>query len=229
VFISDSDKAIVYEYAHDGTQLGTLSVPGDYLPINCAVDPTTGNLAVVILRSPDFAVAVYTGGQGEPTITFDPSAKYLGWVGYDASGNLFADGSYGLNSFLLTELPKGGSQFSDIATSISECGCGSVQWDGTYITVAHFSPLVIYRLAISGSTSTIEGTTTLLNSGGGKQHKGRAVVTIYGGSVIAPLAGKTKELAFWNYPTGGRPTQILHGLITRTIESSSAVSIDHSR
>ncbi len=46
VYITDSTFAKIYEYAHGGTKpIHTLKDPG-YEPYGCAVDPTTGNLAV---------------------------------------------------------------------------------------------------------------------------------------------------------------------------------------
>lgn len=46
VYITDSSFARIYEYAHGGTKpIHTLKDP-EYQPYGCAVDPTTGDLAV---------------------------------------------------------------------------------------------------------------------------------------------------------------------------------------
>jgi hypothetical protein len=85
--------------------------------------------------------------------------------GYDPSGNLFADGFTGNRSgFALVELPKGSSKFVTIKTSNSPEFPGSVQWDGTYLTVFDQNANAMYQYTVSGTKATLQGTVLLSGS-----------------------------------------------------------------
>ena len=63
---SKSKSGFVYEYAHAGkTPIATLDVPGHGIPIACSSDPQSGNLAVTLQDSRDYApsVAIYAKGR----------------------------------------------------------------------------------------------------------------------------------------------------------------------
>jgi hypothetical protein len=63
IFIPQVDE--VFEYAHGGASpIATLSLPGNKYTRGCAVDPSTGNLAVVTGE----AVAIFSGAQGQATV-----------------------------------------------------------------------------------------------------------------------------------------------------------------
>ena len=79
----------IFEYAHGGTSpIAILGAPDDE-PLNCSIDPTTGNLAVV--GSPYIGgsdgVAIYKKARGRPTFYADSGfGDYE--CGYDDKGNL---------------------------------------------------------------------------------------------------------------------------------------------
>ncbi|MFZ0575372.1 MAG: hypothetical protein WAM02_11925 [Candidatus Cybelea sp.] len=103
-WVVESGADEVSEYAHGGTTpLKTLSVPGGEAA-GCAVDPTTGTLAVTILGSGD--AVVFTGGYGRgTTIADDLDSSYFD--GYDDKGDLFVDGITSSDTYGVVELPKG--------------------------------------------------------------------------------------------------------------------------
>jgi hypothetical protein len=205
------------EYKHGGkTPIATLKDSG-YLPVDCSVDPRTGNLAVANSEGyPSHAagdLAIYTGAKGSPKLYGDSSLYFALYVGYDNAGNVFLDGQTpGTGAFVLAELPKGGSTLGTVTTSgISGLGAG-VAWDGKYITVGLGRPSsTIYQLKVSGSAATIAGTTTISgNPGLGKY----LVVTKglkQGNIVIDPEVGGTKDVGVFKYPSGSGPVKTITG------------------
>jgi hypothetical protein len=207
VFITDTEASgagYVYEYHHGGTKpIATLSDPLGY-PLGCSIDRVTGNLAVVSISG----VAIYKDAKGAPVTFTDSGFSHMRYGGYDNKGNLFVDGaSAGSTYFGFAELPAGSSNFTNISiTDITQGDAGSVQWDGTYITVESvIRRAYIYRLSVSGSNASIAGTTTLTSN---RDRYNGGEFWILGQKVIGPdNAGET--IAFWKYPTGGRGTKTI--------------------
>ena len=219
VFITtynQSGVSTIYEYAHGGTApIATLADPGEAW--GCSVDPATGNLAVS--NRIDYSssnpytghgdVALYAGAQGSPTMYYNSSSEFpaLAFCGYDDQGNLYISavdanepGEGGLLHF-----SAGSNPFSVVSLNVTLYGALSVQWDGTYVTVASTAdaaghgPIVIYRLSISESAAMAVGTTTLIGVNKGVQSwiQGTDVIGINGGN---RLIG---DVSFWRYPAGG--------------------------
>ncbi|MGC9993573.1 MAG: hypothetical protein ABSD52_14435, partial [Candidatus Cybelea sp.] len=104
----------VLEYAHGGTvPIETFNLPGtDPETVDCAVDPTSGNIAVTFFASSKESVAIFPSGGGNPAVYYpDFDSQFCG---YDSSGDLFVDGFGAHGAPELGELPSGGSTFSDI-------------------------------------------------------------------------------------------------------------------
>ena len=83
VFVTNSFKGQILEYAHGGTTpIATLSDPNQY-PIDCAVDPTTGNLAVTnyFAKTGPGSVAIYQGAQGAPLFYAENNVNYEYYLG----------------------------------------------------------------------------------------------------------------------------------------------------
>lgn len=168
VYITDSSFGKIYEYAHGGTKpIKTLKDPS-YVPYGCAVDPTTGNLAVAnysngSAREGD--LAIYRKAKGYPVSYIGYSFYYYYYCGYDAKGNLFIDGlNYGGFNFEFGELPKGGHQINGILLPNTVSFSGGVEWDGQYLAVGD-GGANIYQYSFSGTKATLEGTTPLTGSG----------------------------------------------------------------
>jgi hypothetical protein len=138
----------IVKISHSGTILNILSDPSGE-PVGCAVDPTTGNLAVTNLAdlSGGGELLIYPNASGTPTAYTNPAQFSYYFAGYDSSGNLFEDGfayeegfaaeprsDVNLNylPFILSELPKGSSSLETI--SIIGCAhdpqCGPVYFPG---------------------------------------------------------------------------------------------------
>jgi hypothetical protein len=167
---------------------------------NCAMDPTTGNLAATILNKGDVVLFAHASGSGT-TITTPLFEAYFD--GYDKHGNLFVDGLNSSLAFELVELPKGSSGFKNISISNTDSFPGAVQWDGKYVTVGDQLSHAIYRYMVSGTTATLKGTVSLT----GAADCGQTWIGS-GGVVFCPDSGNTQGEVY-KYPAGGSPIAIL--------------------
>jgi hypothetical protein len=204
VYIVDAGASRVYEYAHGG--LSPIDVFPDYpdFPVDCSVDPTTGNLAVtnVFTESGPGNVLVYLPGQ---VIVKDaPNITNFYYCAYDTSGNLFVDGTAASNVFGFAELPYNaqGNTMTPIALNQNIDAPGGVQWRGKHVAVGDSANAVIYQFRISGSGGTKVGSTPLTGSSEVGQF------WIKGTNVIGPDRGNN-DVGFWKYPGGGQATKIL--------------------
>jgi hypothetical protein len=200
----------ITEYQVPDTKIKTLSVTYAF-PSSCAMN-AGGDLAVGIL-SANFGHGGYSGGgqvvifknaTGSPTVyTTAMDQEYFN--GYDNKGNLFADGFTGARSgFALVELPKGKATFRTIKTSNSPDFPGSVQWDGTYLTVFDQFANAFYQYAVSGTTATLKGTVQLQGASDCSQ------TWIVKGLVYCSDAGNDDGEVF-KYPEGGSPVATFTG------------------
>jgi hypothetical protein len=218
VFVANHYSADVLEYAHGGTTpIAVLSDSGEY-PQGCAVDPTTGNLAVTSYYGPygesPGDVAIYTGATGTPTAYSAPNFYLYDYCGYDKYGNLFVDGNTGgggAPDFLFAELPSGAGGFNDITLPQSIYIPDGVQWDGKHVAVgdetAGGTPIsAIYQFNITGSTATEVGSTPLEREGGGSAPTSVTAVWIAGKKVFGAngaSASGDNNPGIWKYPAGG--------------------------
>jgi len=195
----------ISEYHVPKKLMKTLTVPYSF-PSSCAMD-TSGDLAVGIL---------YASGAGGGDVVIFRKGSTTGkaystaldeefFDGYDNHGNLFADGFTGDRSgFGLVELPKGSSKFVTIKTSNSPQFPGSVQWDGTYLTVFDQVENAMYQYTVSGTTATLKGTVSFSGSSDCAQ------TWIVTGLVYCGDAGNDQGEVF-KYPAGGSPVATFSG------------------
>ncbi|MGB8910550.1 MAG: hypothetical protein WCC84_17530, partial [Candidatus Cybelea sp.] len=132
--VSQGTSPKITELSHAGKILGKpLADPTGY-PSSCAIDPTTGNLAVTNIggfSSTAGDVLVYANAKGTPTVVSNPSTYSYYFDGYDDSGNLFADGRTQSGSFVLSECAAGcvGATMTTISISGGPIDFpGFVQW-----------------------------------------------------------------------------------------------------
>jgi hypothetical protein len=167
-------------------------------PASCAMD-ASGDLAVGILYNDYGAgggdIVIYKNATGSGTVYTTPLAEAY-FDGYDNQGNLFADGFNSRENFELIELPKGSSTFETIATSNTVGFPGSVQWDGTYLTILDQLTDSIYQYTVSGTKATLNGTVSFTGSGDCGQ------TWIVKGLVYCADAGNDAGEVF-KYPAGG--------------------------
>jgi hypothetical protein len=185
----------------------TLSV--DYIfPSSCAMN-TNGDLAVGILYGKSTGagggeLVVFKNASGKGTVYQTPLDEEF-FNGYDNKGNLFADGFTGDRSgFALVELPKGSKKAVTIKTSNAPIFPGSVQWDGTYVTVFDQLANSTYRYTISGTTATLKNTINYTGMSDCAQ------TWIVKGLLYCGDAGNDGGEVF-KYPKGGAPVATFSG------------------
>lgn len=207
ILSSQSARGTIYEFAHGGSKPIKMLNDAYGDPWDCAVDPTTGNLAVTNQLGPRGSshgnVVIYANGTGEPQVYSDTNVVSFLFCGYDNQGNLFVD-AVGTTTPLL-ELPRGAGTFTAISLQKPLIQPLSVQWSGTYITVADFQASAVYHVKVVGSTGTIVRTTRLRSW---TPHSGNVGSWIQGPAIFAPTSPKAYKLGVWKYPTGGKPTAV---------------------
>ena len=95
VWVVQSSSAKITEFGHGGAKpIATLTISGARRLLGCAVDPTTGNLAVTDLGNSKGggSLWVFAHAQGTPKNYRDPKISFAYFDGYDLGGNLFVDG-----------------------------------------------------------------------------------------------------------------------------------------
>jgi hypothetical protein len=203
VFVTEDSGAVV-EYAHGGTSpINALSARGAF---SCSWDPSTGNLAVV--ERPN-SIAIFSGASGTAQTYTDASFNEFNYCAYDDKGNLFATGQVnGPYQYALAEFDTGSGSFKTITLNERVDFLDDLQWDGKYLAIDDFYYTgTIYRVRVSGSSGTIEGTTSL----GGAQFYG-FWTWLKNGTFISPIyTGYDKDslMDFWSYPSGGNPKKKL--------------------
>jgi hypothetical protein len=195
----------IEEFKVPDTPIKMLSV-GNSFPTSCAMN-AGGDLAVGIYEGTTFAggdVVIFKGASGSGT-PYTTSLDEEFFDGYDNQGNLFADGFTGYRSgFALVELPKGSTKFETIKISNSVQFPGSVQWDGTYVTVFDQLANAVYQYTVSGTKATLKGTVRLSGAGDCAQ------TWIVTGLLYCGDAGNDEGEVF-NYPAGGSPKAVFTG------------------
>ncbi len=202
IFWNVGGQTQITEYKVPKTPIKTLTFPYSF-PTSCAMNGS-GDLAVgVFFESTagggNVVIFKHASGSGHDYST-PLSAEYFD--GYDPAGNLFADGFTKTGSFALVELPNGSSSFETITTSNAVQFPGSVQWDGTYLTVFDQVASQTYRYAISGTKATLKSTVTYSGAGDCAQ------TWIVKGLVYCGDAGNDDGEVF-KYPAGGSPIAVL--------------------
>ncbi|HLY00931.1 MAG TPA: hypothetical protein VKR56_00390 [Candidatus Cybelea sp.] len=241
----------IVEYGHDGSVVNTLSDPTG-LPVGCAYDRTTGNLAVTNIFNNGGseqvgAVLIYPHATGTPTSYTDPDIEYYYSAGYDTHGNLFVDGEgyYPNYAFVLGELTSGSITTIPI-TGGTLYDPANVQWDnpkqrllvGDQECGGTTDPEVscVYSIQLAGSSGTITGVTSLNNSLGAPAcdvvQTIRAGNTLWGGDFEYPSesgygcsSGGSASEAFyrWNFHVGGNP----RGSSANSLEVPDGVAISY--
>ena len=165
IYITDGGTSRVLEYAHGGTiPIRSLSDPREY-PIDCSIDPKTGDLAVANFyeiergsQNGPGSLSIYKKAHGKPK-TFR-SDKFLAVrsCAYDKAGNAFINGfSRGTpktRKVEVAELPRGGNALSSIELDKKLVYPAGIQWDGKYLAIGN-GRNEIYRVQISGSSGQV--------------------------------------------------------------------------
>jgi hypothetical protein len=217
VFITDTEAAQIWEYAHGAKSPKNILEDPTYYPIGCSVDHKTGNLAVTneIGDSGPGNLAVYAKAAGKPKYYSDPTITQFGFCAYDGAGNLYTGGGISGDNNLFAELPKGQNKFVNVTLNADVSGLSPMRWDGEDLAILDGEPgSLIYRFKMSGHTGTAVGLLRL---------KGATEIgdfTIQDGMLYAPVYNKS-EVNRYAYPGGGKSLQTFFGF---GVPSSTAVS-----
>jgi hypothetical protein len=219
VWVTNTNVYQVREYAHGGTTpIATLHDDFGY-PVGCAVDPSSGNLAVTNLQNFSGAaiVLLYKHARGTPAVYSNKDIAYYYFAGYDGSGNLYVSGQTSQHGFALGVLARGAKSISGVAVSGGTIYFpGTVAWNGSNLVLGdqrckNSASSCLYRLTVSGKTAHVVGSTPL----GGACDVAQAWV---GASRVA--AGEYQSCshgpsgaALWRYPAGGKPAAQVTGLL----------------
>lgn len=176
IYITSFADGSVFEYAHGGTEpLRVLPapVPGT-APASCAVDPTSGDLAVTEEGRENgvgAGVMIYPKAVGAPKIYMGGDLVNYEYCTYDNTGNLFVDGTYphGYENGLLAELPRGGTSLRTVNLNYTLGWLSGVQWDGKYLAVGQAVTPRIFRYTISGGNGFFVSSTALTGAYDGFQ------------------------------------------------------------
>ncbi len=206
-------ESTLSEYAHgNSVPIAKLRLR-DRNAYACAVDPSSGDLAVGTLSS---NVAIFTNGAGSPKLYSTKGIlKDIRTLSYDGTGDLYMSAFPGTRR-PRAWLPKGGSAV--IRFKLAQPGLYG--WDGLHFVITGRSKgsselLKLYNL--DGSSGTPAGHVSLHQC---------FFYTVENfsieGSALAIDCGQdeTSTLDLYNYPAGGKPVATISG-----IQGSVAISV----
>ncbi len=213
----------VFEYAHGATTpFKTLSLTSMDAGA-CAVDPTTGDLALAGSKE-DYnqysSVAIYKGGKGQPTLYTDNQTSTFFSLSYDGNSNLVL--CCVAPFYQLAALFKGGSSLDNIKFK-PHAEYGQVLWDGKSLVLFGTNQhaerkYFAIRFNISGDVA--RGTSrTIIRT---KYH------TVGQGAILGSymVAGDVfKRINLWPYPGGG----LSHAYKVSDLPSALAISVAPSK
>ncbi|MBV8531949.1 MAG: hypothetical protein JO104_11570 [Candidatus Eremiobacteraeota bacterium] len=218
VYRSSRKAYYAEKYAHGGTEpIAQIRIP-KYYGLGCAVDPSSGDLAVMNpgggSQEGSGSIDVWAGARpGKPAVYDIPFTPEN--AAYDAAGNLFVDGCACANSdpwLLFGELVKGSRAVATVRLDKKTALPGGVQWDGQYIAVqtGGYQPYLkgrprIYRLEASGGSGHVIGIVIPKDPA----LSGTAWFAVYGSSVVSTTRAHDGEIDIWPYPAGGPHTRIV--------------------
>jgi hypothetical protein len=224
VYITNTNAENVLEYAHGGSNPIATYADENFLPVDCAVDPVSGKLAVANYGpkgSNRGNLAIYGAGKTTPKFYEDPSVRAYVSCTYDGSGYLFVAGLNDVYAFALIELPKGSRKFERIKLDQSFSSRSGVRWDGKHVAISDGSSTV-YAFAVAGTRARLVHTIQLQNAVNVVQF------WIDGSTLIGPDGpdGGHNDAGFWKYPDGGAPKKTIGGGL---LKNPSAATISLSQ
>jgi hypothetical protein len=207
-------QSTVVEYAHGGT-MPINSVTTDGSSFGCAVDPTTGDLAVADFFSGQNPgdLLVFPNASGAPNRYTSPTFQVLFPPAYDNQGNLYVEGGTAgkNNSGGLDVLAQGGTALNTVSLPFTIGYPAGAFWDGKYIGVTdqNFNDSYkteIYQVTVSGTSGTEESAAALDGCSVdtdvlqpfisiGKHHS----------TVLVGANLDCSTVDYWRYPKGGKP------------------------
>ncbi|MBV9263684.1 MAG: hypothetical protein JO324_05125 [Candidatus Eremiobacteraeota bacterium] len=209
--ISSLPYGVLTKLAHDGKVLKSMTFSYG-VPVSCAIDPTTRDLAVTEVY-PQGGVVIYEGGAGPGRVIRNPQQFDYEWDGYDTSGNLWVDGGGASANPLLsnctastcTTIPITGGKI--YYPGFLQYVVGEKSWyiaDGNCNNT--YESLCIYPISNNGVLGTAITVTdpqrqacSLLAQGAITNGKSRVLA----GVASCGRRGRQLSIALWKFPAGG--------------------------
>jgi hypothetical protein len=201
----------ISKYVHGGSHpIAVLGNPLSSASQFCAVDPTTGNLAISGAGPAKSGVAIYANAKGSPQIYGGPNGTY-GSSTYDDRGNLFVafTGARPHGATKLLELEKRSARLRGITfRGMRPLRLRAIQWDGKFLVAeSRESPatmtLIRYRMTQGLATAADEASPT----GAGSP----AQFVIHRTQIIVASTSNARGSAvtLYRYPAGDQPTVMI--------------------
>jgi hypothetical protein len=238
VYITNMQGQDILEYAHGGTTpINTLSDTNGN-PGGCSVNPKTGDLAVTNFEGGPSGygdLVVYANASGSGTVYSVGTYSLVYAPVYDKNGNLFFEtmneSEHQANVY---ELPSGSSTLVTLAmpSGVTIHAPSGAVWDGKYVGITDEEYQSgddegVYRLSVSGSTTTLHGEASYDDS----CYYGFTTVVqpiVYkkmfiGGNFYCYYANEY-HLDYWNYAKGGNPIRYIDGSSVTDTSYGQAIS-----
>jgi hypothetical protein len=215
IFVPDFVNSRIVEYGHgEETPKATLDDAG-YSPLDCSVDPKTGNLAVtnnVAAGKGQGSILIYVGAKGTPQTYVDPKTYYYFYCTYDDNGNLYFDGgaesgnsSDNTSHYELLQVHR--NRFRPIGIHWNprdpKPQAGGLHWFRGHLAIAklnHDTSSSLYE--VDPRSGRILESAPLSDSVGVEDF------FIRGSTIVSP---NYDAIQFWRYPSGGSPTKTIPG------------------
>ena len=159
---SNRNGSQMLEYAPGGSQ--PVAELFSYSPTGCAVDPKSGDLAVVTWGDPsgNQNLEIYHHAQGLPKTYSYSAFQHWNYCAYDNDGNLLIQGYApagpgGQRIVIYAELQTGQTNIIPVDISTTDAGGAGIQWDGKYFLIGYNYDNTMHRYSVhNGQASEID-------------------------------------------------------------------------
>ncbi len=161
IWVSSGSRngAEMLEYAPGGTQ--PIAELFSYPATGCAVDPESGDLAVVTWGDSHRKqnLEIYHQAQGLPKTYSYAAFQFWNYCAYDNNGNLVIqgyapDGQGGDRIAIYAELQKGHKKLISVNISTTDADGAGIQWDGKYFLVGYNYDNTMHRYSVHNGLAT---------------------------------------------------------------------------
>ncbi len=203
-FANTAVSGTVDKYSHSGTYIATIADPGQF-PVACAVDRSTGNLAVsniIDTSGGPGSISIYNGGVRQNTY-YPSNMSRVYFIGYEAgTGTLWLSGSNSTVGFQADTFSNGKFHIVPVSGILFP---GTTQWSAKTKTMVlgdqdTFSAPTFYQVDDSGNI--VGSTVTQCESPSNFCDIIQAVIK--GPSIVGPDAVLIQVNRF-AFPAGGSP------------------------
>jgi hypothetical protein len=215
LYVSDDARHQIFELHRGETTPFKVLVDPLGRPLGCAVDPTTGDLAVANFtgNTKGGNLAIFHHDRGIPIMYVTDAIYYYFFPAYDQHGNLFVDGeNESVSLASLAELPAGGKKLISLTVDQAIEYPGGMYWDGQYLAVGDQDARAVYEFSISGSSATLENTTSVQSA----QDLFEFWISPTDKTLVGANYGsghcQGSQVYYWRYPEGGTPLRSFEGV-----------------